>query len=370
VPGQTIKSKRRKRVRRKTRTREKPAVSSSFAPRIEILARQLSQLQIASCTRARLDITLHTSDAHKREVFDAALCSWLYETYKLVLGGLQQAIADIRQVRPGSEPLMIFRSAEEEVSIALAEGLGHTPLHKDKLEKQKHKCRPKDRLSSLGAGGKSQNLEDLIADDGALDWLREYSADWLKLACDDPAEGIGCFLQWRAPAWAVAETNSADGRATPEETQILFDDVAGRLRNSLNNARFDAFEPLRGQNRKTPRNFRMIQRQAIARIRSADRSLRDHKKIASILDMGIPVKVNDDSSGKPNGIPVKANSRRSEATLACSLCLEVFGFVKIGAPQGGPGAKRRSFGGDLGCRGKGRPAPLSPAYPCRSTTHF
>ena len=86
--------------------------------------------------------------------------------------------------------------------------------------------------------------------------------------------------------------------------------------------------------------------------------------------LGIPVKVNDDSSGKPNGIPVKANSRRSEATLACSLCLEVFGFVKIGAPQGGPGAKRRSFGGDLGCRGKGRPAPLSPAYPCRSTTHF
>ena len=32
--------------------------------------------------------------------------------------------------------------------------------------------------------------------------------------------------------------------------------------------------------------------------------------------VGIPVKVNDDSSGKPNGVPVKANSRRSEATLA------------------------------------------------------
>jgi integrase len=32
--------------------------------------------------------------------------------------------------------------------------------------------------------------------------------------------------------------------------------------------------------------------------------------------MGIPVKVNDDSSGKPNGVPVKANNRRSEATLA------------------------------------------------------
>ena len=285
MPGQTIKSKRRKRVRRKRRTREKPAVSSSFAPRIEILARQLSQLQIASCTRARLDITLHTSDAHKREAFDAALSSWLYETYKLVLGGLQQAIADIRQVRPGSEPLIIFRSAEEEVSLALAEGLGHTPLHKDEPEKQKYKWHPKDRLCSLGAGSRSQNLEDLLADDGALDWLREYSADWLKLACDDPAEGIGYFVQWRAPAWAVAETNSADGRATPEETQILFDDVAGRLRNSLNNARFDAFEPLRGQqNRKTPRNFRMIQRQAIARIRSADRSLRNHKKIASILD--------------------------------------------------------------------------------------
>jgi hypothetical protein len=32
--------------------------------------------------------------------------------------------------------------------------------------------------------------------------------------------------------------------------------------------------------------------------------------------MGIPLKVNIDSSGKPNGVPVKPNSRRSEATLA------------------------------------------------------
>lgn len=33
-------------------------------------------------------------------------------------------------------------------------------------------------------------------------------------------------------------------------------------------------------------------------------------------ELGIPVKVNGDSSGKPNGVPVKANSGRSEATLA------------------------------------------------------
>jgi hypothetical protein len=32
--------------------------------------------------------------------------------------------------------------------------------------------------------------------------------------------------------------------------------------------------------------------------------------------MGIPVKVNADSGGKSNGVPLKANSRRSEATLA------------------------------------------------------
>jgi hypothetical protein len=33
--------------------------------------------------------------------------------------------------------------------------------------------------------------------------------------------------------------------------------------------------------------------------------------------MGIPVKVNIDSGGKPNGIPeAKVNSSRSEATLA------------------------------------------------------
>jgi tRNA(fMet)-specific endonuclease VapC len=32
--------------------------------------------------------------------------------------------------------------------------------------------------------------------------------------------------------------------------------------------------------------------------------------------VGIPVKVNAESSGKPNGVPVKANNRRSEATLA------------------------------------------------------
>jgi hypothetical protein len=34
------------------------------------------------------------------------------------------------------------------------------------------------------------------------------------------------------------------------------------------------------------------------------------------MRLGIPVKVNADSSGKPNGVPVRANSRRSEATLA------------------------------------------------------
>jgi hypothetical protein len=39
------------------------------------------------------------------------------------------------------------------------------------------------------------------------------------------------------------------------------------------------------------------------------------------------VKVNGNSSGKPNGVPLKANSRRSEATLAGSLCRKVFGFV-------------------------------------------
>lgn len=285
MPGQTLKGKPRKRVRRTRRTRENATVCGLSAPRIEVLARGLSQLRTTSCTRARLAIALHTSDAHKREVFDAAVSSWLYETYRLVLDGLQQAIAEIRQVKPDLEPLMILRSAEEPVSLALAEGLGHIPLHKDKPEKQRHKLHLKDRLSSLGAGGKSLNFEDLLADDGALEWLRECSSDWLKLACDDPAEGVGCFLQWRAPAWAVAETNSTDGRATHEETQILFDDVAGKLRDSLNNARFDAFEPLRGQqHRKTPRNFRMIQRQAIARIRSANRNLSDHKKIASILD--------------------------------------------------------------------------------------
>jgi hypothetical protein len=85
-----------------------------------------------------------------------------------------------------------------------------------------------------------------------------------------------------------------------------------------------------------------------------------------LSSVGIPVKVNGDSSGKPNGVPVKANSRRSDATLACLLCIEVFGFVKLGASRGDSGAKQRSFGGDLGCRGKWRPAPLSPAYLCRS----
>ena len=33
------------------------------------------------------------------------------------------------------------------------------------------------------------------------------------------------------------------------------------------------------------------------------------------VSLGIPVKMNVDSSGKPNDIPLKANRRRSEATL-------------------------------------------------------
>jgi hypothetical protein len=38
--------------------------------------------------------------------------------------------------------------------------------------------------------------------------------------------------------------------------------------------------------------------------------------VAGVDYLGIPAKVNGDSSGKPNGVPLKANSRRSEATLA------------------------------------------------------
>jgi hypothetical protein len=33
--------------------------------------------------------------------------------------------------------------------------------------------------------------------------------------------------------------------------------------------------------------------------------------------LGIPVKVNAHSGGKPNGIPVMVNSSRSAATLTC-----------------------------------------------------
>jgi hypothetical protein len=32
--------------------------------------------------------------------------------------------------------------------------------------------------------------------------------------------------------------------------------------------------------------------------------------------MGIPVKVNADSGGKPNGVPLKANSRRSDGNYS------------------------------------------------------
>jgi len=69
--------------------------------------------------------------------------------------------------------------------------------------------------------------------------------------------------------------------------------------------------------------------------------------------------MNGDSSGKPNSIPLKANSRRSEATLTGRLCRKVFGFVNEHPKGRGVSvAKRRSFGEDLGCRGKGQPAPL------------
>jgi hypothetical protein len=43
----------------------------------------------------------------------------------------------------------------------------------------------------------------------------------------------------------------------------------------------------------------------------------------SAFPLGIPVKVNGDSSGKPNGVPVKANRRRSEATLAYKRLLHL-----------------------------------------------
>jgi hypothetical protein len=72
--------------------------------------------------------------------------------------------------------------------------------------------------------------------------------------------------------------------------------------------------------------------------------------------VGVPVKLNARSRGKPNGIPDDPEHHRSVATLACRLCWEVFGFVKGNLS----GAQRRQSAAseERGCgKRDGRPCP-------------
>ncbi len=272
VPNRKSDREKRKRAARKRRAPAKVSGLPAYTPLIDELAEKVSRLRRQSCERARLDIKLHSSAEDKREVFKGALCSWTDDTYALVLDGLrnhlQYAIAEIGQ----SAPLTAYRWAEEQVSLALARGLGHTTLPKNQEHRKKHEASLRSRLSGLGAVTKQsakrnkQDSEDLIADDGALEWLREYSTEWVKLACDDPTDRIWVLMEWRAPAWAVGSDSVGD-RATAEETENLLNDAAGKLRSSLENARFDAFEPLPGQKkRKPPRKITKPLRQAIERL--------------------------------------------------------------------------------------------------------
>src|SRR5664280_266580 len=282
-------TKKRKRVARKRRAPANVSGLPVYTPKIDALADKLSRLRRQSCEEARQNIELRTAPRKKREVFEGALSSWVNDTYNLVLGELenhlQQATAKIGQ----SEPLTAFRWAEEQVSLALARGRGYTRLDKNKRQTQ-DEALLRTRLSSLGTMAKrsakrnKQGIEDdLTADDGALGWLREYSSEWVKLACNDPADGVWALFEWRAPAWAV-ESGGVSDRATAEETENLLNGAAARLRESLENARFDAFAPWRERKKTKPaRNFRTPQRQAIARIRLA-LPRATHKDIASRLD--------------------------------------------------------------------------------------
>jgi hypothetical protein len=290
VPVRASARKKRKPVARKRRAPAEVSGLPAYA-----LADNLSRLRRQSCEEARRDIELRTAPKKKREVFESALSSWANDTYKLVLdelkNHLQHAIA-----KPGgqSDPLIAFRWAEEQVSLALAHGLGYTRLYENKKRRTQDEALLRTRLSSLGTMAKrsakrnKQGIEDdLTAGDGALGWLREYSSEWVKLACDDPADGVWALFEWRAPAWAV-ESESASDRATAEETENLLNDAAARLRDSLENARFDAFASLREQKTAKPsRNFTTPQRQAIERI-GLRNPVASIKEIADMLDQQKP----------------------------------------------------------------------------------
>ena len=284
-------TKKRKRVARKRRAPANVSGLPVYTPKIDALADKLSRLRRQSCEEARHDIELRTAPKKKREVFESALSSWANDTYKLVLDELKNHLQHaIAKPAGQSDPLIAFRWAEEHVSLALAHGLGYTRPYENKKRRTQDEALLRTRLSSLGAMAKrsakrnKQGIEDdLTADDGALGWLREYSSEWVKLACNDPADGVWALFEWRAPAWAV-ESGGVSDRATAEETENLLNGAAARLRESLENARFDAFAPLRERKKTKPaRNFRTPQRQAIARIRLA-LPRATHKDIASRLD--------------------------------------------------------------------------------------
>jgi len=290
--------KKRKVAAREKRTGTDAAGLPIYTLRIHTIARDLSRLAIESRERTNREIRRYTCPRDKRDSLLAGLSSWTEGIYKIVRGGLRGYVRYAMKAHQQAFSFRALRFAEEQVSIALAEGLGHAKLHANEQEWQRHLGLVKARLSSLGAAAKESSkrraanpeVTQMLVDDGALEWLRAYSSEWMKLACDDPRDGLEVFIGWQAPAWAVdSESDSGSDRATIEETENLLNFAAAELRKALETASFDAFEAFLQKDEKpsSARNFSTRHTQAIARL------LQRHPKattkdIAQMLDQQRP----------------------------------------------------------------------------------
>ena len=230
--------------------------------------------------RTHRDVRRESSPGAKRDALDSGLSSWTGAIYKLVRDSLQEYVKHALVENRKSFSSQVLRWAEEQTSVGLAEGLGYIRVHENKKQQNRYIHELRGRLSSLGARARVQRANDPAR------WLREYSSEWMKLACDDPRDGLSQFIGWRAPAWACDSAgHSIDDRATEEQTENLLRGVASDLRTSLENARFDAFDPFLQQHprSKPPRKFASPHLRAMERLwlHNPNASAKD---IAHLLD--------------------------------------------------------------------------------------
>ena len=262
--------KKPKARQQKRRTGTQVLALPEYTPHVPIIAQDLHSLTIESRERTNREIKRCTSLREKHDALSSGIASWKKGTYEIVRQGLLDLVRSVISSRHEPFSLRLFQFAERSVSLALTEGLGPARVNEKREHHGRYLDEVKARLSNLGRAPNAETGDpSLKTDDPNLQWLRELSSEWVKLACDDPADGVWLFFKWQAPKWACESTDdSSTERATDEQTDSVLNEAAAQLRDALENARFDAYKLLSGHQVtvKPPRNFEQVHRRAIERL--------------------------------------------------------------------------------------------------------